>query len=107
MTSGLTGFFEFTALDTNEVSASYTANAAGTHSFLLSTAFTAGDVQQRVNGGAWVTLISAGNTSGSIAGVSVSDTIEVRHTSTDANALKQLTMTAPGAGTDAFAVLFT
>ena len=107
VTSGLTGFFEFTALDTNEVSASYTANAAGTHSFLLSTAFTAGDVQQRVNGGAWVTLISAGNTSGSIAGVSVSDTIEVRHTSTDANALKQLTMTAPGAGTDAFAVLFT
>jgi len=107
VTSALTGYFEFTALDTNDVSAAYTADAAGTHSFLLSSSFTAGDVEQRVNGGAWTTLISAGNTSGSIAGVAVSDTIEVRHTSTDVSALKQLTMTAPGAGTDGFAVLFT
>ena len=107
VTSALTGYFEFTALDTNDVSASYTADAAGTHSFLLSSSFTAGDVEQRVNGGAWTTLISAGNTSGSITGVVLSDTIEVRHTSTDASALKQLTMTAPGAGTDGFAVLFT
>ena len=60
-----------------------------------------------MNGGAWTTLISSGNTSGSITGVVVSDTIELRHTSTDASALKQLNMTAPGGGTDGFAVLFT
>ncbi len=107
VTSALSGYFEFTALDTNDVSASYTANASGSHSFFLSSSFTTGDVERRVNGGAWTTLIPAGNTAGSITGVAVSDTIEVRHTSTDASALKQLTMNAPGAGTDGFAVLFT
>jgi len=107
VTSALTGDFEFTALDTNDVSATYTADAAGTHTFNLSSSFTTGDIEQRVNGGAWTTLISSGNTSGSITGVVVSDTIELRHTSTDASALKQLNMTAPVGGTDGFAVLFT
>ena len=105
VTSALTGDFEFGAVDTNVVSNIYTADGAGTHSFSLSSAFASGDVEYRLNSGSWVTLISAGGTAGSILSVAVSDTIEIRHTSPDVSALKQLTMTAPG--TDGFAVLYT
>lgn len=106
VTSALTGQFEFTALDTNDVSAVYTATVNGTYAFTLSSAFSAGNVEYRLNGGAWTTLIAAGATSGSILGVVATDTIEVRHLSTDPGALKQLDMNAPGAGQDGFAVLF-
>lgn len=107
VTSALESFFEFGALDALDVSNLYTADAAGTYSLSLSTAFASGDVEYRVNGGSWTTLIGASGTSGSITGVSVSDTIEIRHNSPDSSVTKQLTMTAPGAGTNAFAVLFT
>lgn len=110
VTSGLTGFFEFGALDTNVASAQYTADAAATHNFTLSSAFTGGDVEYRIDTGggfgSWTTLIAAGLTTGNIAGVNIGDVIEVRHTSTDVGALKQLDMTATG-GTSAFAVLYT
>lgn len=106
VTTSLTGQFNFGALDTNDVSNVYTATVAGTYAFTLSSAFTVGLVEYRVNGGAWTTLITAGNTSGSILGVNISDTIEVRHTSTDVGALKQLDMAAAGAGQDAYAILF-
>lgn len=106
VTTALSGQFEFGALDTSDVSSIYSATAAGTYSFTLSSAFSAGDVEYRLNGGTWTTLIAAASTSGSIVGVSISDTIEVRHGSSDVGALKQLDMTAPGAGQDGFAILF-
>ena len=106
VTTALTGQFNFGALDTNDVSNVYTATTNGTYNFTLSSAFTAGVVEYRLNGGAFTTLITAGNTSGSIAGVVATDTIEVRHTSNDSGALKQLDMDAPGAGQDAYAILF-
>lgn len=106
VTSALTGFFAFGSKITNAVSAVYTAVQAGTYSFTLSSAFSAGNVQYRLNGGAFTNLITAGNTTGNITGVVATDTIEVRHTSTDPGALKQLTMTAPGGGQSAFAVLY-
>lgn len=107
VTSALSGDFEFGALDASDVSALYTATTAGTFSFSLSTAFTAGDVEYRLNGGSWTNLITAGGTAGSIVGVSISDTIEVRHDSTDSSVTKQLDMNAAGAGQDGFAILFT
>lgn len=107
VTSALTGQFEFGALDTNVVSSTYTATVAGTYSFTLSSTFTVGDVEYRLNGGSWTTLISAASTAGSIVGVSVSDTIEIRHTSTDTSALKHLDMVAAGAGQDGFCILYT
>lgn len=110
VTSALTGFFEFGALDTAVSSASYTADAAGQHDFTLSSAFTLGAVEYRIDTGggfgAWLPLIAAGLTTGNIPGVGVGDIIQVRHQSTDVGALKQLTLTAPGAGTDGFAVLY-
>lgn len=105
-TTALTGQFNFTALDTNDVSAVYTLTVAGAYSFTLSSAFTAGSVEYRVNGGVFLPLITAGNTAGVTAALLLSDTIEIRHTSTDVGALKQLDMNAPGIGQDAYAILF-
>lgn len=107
ITSSLSGQFNFGALDTNDVSNVYTADAAGTHNFSLTSSFTVGDVEYRVNSGTWTQLIAAGNTAGSIAGVSISDTIEIRHQSTDTDALKQIDMVPPGGGTSAYGILYT
>jgi hypothetical protein len=106
VTSALTGLFNFGALDTDEWSASYTADAAGRHSFTLSSSFAAGDVTYRLNGGGSSTLIAAGATVGSISGVSIGDTIEIRHQSSVSGSLKLLTMTAASGGTDGYAVLY-
>jgi hypothetical protein len=105
--SALSGKTNFGALDNSDTSNVYTADAAGQHDFTLSSSFTAGNVEYRLNGGSWTTLITAGGTTGNIAAVSVSDTIEIRHLSTDTDALKQIDMSAPGAGTDAYGILFT
>lgn len=104
--SALSGQFNFGALDTNDVSNLYTATQAGTYNFTLSSSFSSGVVEYRLNGGAWTSLITAGNTSGSIAGVSASDTIEVRHSSAVAGSKKQLSMDAPSSGQDAYAILY-
>lgn len=105
--STLTGLFEFTALDTNDVSAAFTVVTAGTnHVFTLSSAFTLGAVQYRLNGGAYVNLITAGLTTGTILAVALTngDLLEIRHTSTDVGAKKLLTMAVGTA--KAFGVLF-
>jgi hypothetical protein len=107
VTSALTGQFNFGVLDTNVASSVYTAVEAGTYGFTLVSGTTTGDVEARVNGGAWTTLIAQGATSGSIAGIVASDTIEVRHASTDAGLQKLLAMDAPGAGQDGYALLIT
>lgn len=105
-TTALTGQFNFGARAAGITSNLYTATQAGTYNFTLSTAFTTGNVEYRVNGGAWTTLILAGATTGAILGILVSDTIEVRHLSTDAGAEKFLAMAAPGGGTNAYFVPF-
>lgn len=108
VTSALTGQFEFGDLDGSpETSATYTVDAAGVHNFTIGTAFpTTGNVEISINGAGFTTLIAQGLTSGSTGSLSVSDTIRVRHDSVDANALTHLQMTAPGAGTDAWGILF-
>ncbi len=108
VTSALTGKFNFTALDTNDVSAAFTvANGAVDHVFTLSSAFTAGAVEFRINAGAWMVLIAAGATTGTIleALIANGDTIEVRHLSNDIGAQKLLSMTVSAVLT-AYAVLF-
>ncbi len=108
VTTALTGNFNFGALDTNDVSNLYTADAAGQHDFTIGTAMpSTGDVEYQLNGGGWLQLIAQGGTTGNIAGVVVSDTIEIRHASTDSNVETEIEMLAPGAGTDAYGVLFT
>lgn len=105
-TSGLTGQFNFGALDTNDVSNLYTATVAGTYNFTLSSSFSSGSVEYRINAGAWLPLITAGNTTGSIPAIVLTNTIEIRHTSSVGGSKKHLDMDAPGAGQDGYAVLF-
>jgi hypothetical protein len=107
LSSALTGLFEFGALDTNVASAAFTVDAGGNdHDFTLSSAFAAGSVEYRINGGAWTSLITAGNTTGTIPNASINngDTIEIRHTSSDVGAQKLIEMDDGVAA--AFAVLY-
>ena len=107
VTSALTGAFAFGALDTDDVSNSFTvADDSTDHDFDISSSFTAGDVQYRINAGSWTTLISAGGTSGTIGSglITNGDTIDVRHRSSDSGAQKLLEMDLSATLT-AFAVL--
>lgn len=107
--SDIVGQWAFGTLDQADVSTAYTiaiGDGGTDHAFSLSTAFTAGDVEYRVNGGSWTTLITAGGTSGSVPNASIvdGDTLEVRHGSTDTNPQKLLRMTVGGT-LKAYAVL--
>jgi hypothetical protein len=106
--TALSGAFNFGALDTNEDSFDFVVvDDTQDHDFTLSSAFTLGAVERRINGGAWSTLIAAGLTTGTIlaAALNNGDTIEVRHASTDVGALKLLSMEV-SAVLEAYAVLF-
>lgn len=70
------------AIAQNVISAVYTMPTAGptTITLNLGTALSTGDVEARVNGGAFSVIIAAGLTTGTILAVVLNDTIEVRHT---------------------------
>ncbi len=103
--SGLTGQFNFGALDQNVTSAVYTATQNGTYAFTVNTAFATGQVEYRLNGGAFTPLIIFPATSGSILGVVATDTIEIRHTSSTSGSQTFLAMDAPSTGQDGYAIL--
>lgn len=104
MTWGLEGQQNLGILSSSVVSAVYTVDSAGAHSAALVTSLS-GDVEYRVNGGAWTTLISSGSTSGSTSSLSVSDTLEIRHLDASLSTDRFLALTAPSGGTDAYALL--
>lgn len=91
------------SLSQNVTSASYTAPDTGTYNFEIGTAFATGAVEARINAGAWASVIAATNTSGTLAGVTAADTIEVRHTEASA-AQTLLKIVPPTSTTGAFAV---
>ena len=105
VTSTMTGYQELGVLDNGDVSNVFTADTTGNHTVAMTTFFTSGNVEYRLNGGSWTTIITAGTKSGVISGVTSGDTIELRHLSTDTGALKLLNILSAGA--DGFAVLFT
>lgn len=103
--TALTGQFNFGALNQNTVSNLYTATVTGTYNVSINTALATGNVEYRLNAGAWTTVISTGNTTGSFSATS-GDTVELRHTSGTAATQTFLTFNAPGAGQDGYAVLY-
>ncbi len=103
--TGLSGQFNFGALDQNTVSNLYTATVTGTYAVSINTALATGNVEYRLNAGAWTTVIATGNTTGSFA-ATAADTVELRHTSGTAGTETFLTFNAPGAGQDGYAVLY-
>lgn len=94
-------------LTQNAIGAVYTAPTTGTYTFNLGVALSSGNVEARINGGAFSTVIAAGNTTGTLAGVVASDTIEVRHTQSGGGAGGEtfLEVDAPSSSVDAYAIL--
>lgn len=91
-------------LSQNEVSREYTAPDTGSYDFEIGAALSTGDVEARINGGAWAAVISSGTT-GTLAGVTASDTIEVRHTEPSVGSPTILTIAPPTSTAGAFGVL--
>ena len=105
VTTGLAGQHAFGLSAQNVTSPNqYTATTAGTYALTLSSAFTAGAVEASINGGAFASIIAAGLTTGNILGIVATDTIDLRHTSSDGSIKKQCDMNAPGAGQNGFAI---
>jgi hypothetical protein len=65
-----------------ELPVSYAAVSTSTHNVTLGVAFTLGNVEYRLNAGAWTNVITAGGTTGGFA-VTALDVIELRHTAND------------------------
>lgn len=106
VTSSLTGDFELGDLAASVASATYTVDAAVVHTVTIGTAFaTTGNVEININGGGWVTIIPQGSTSGVTAALSISDTIQLRHDSTDTGHVTMMTLTGSGA-TSAWGILY-
>lgn len=105
----LIGEFAWGVLDDGDISPIYDVQSGDDstdHDFTLSTAFTSGDVEYRLDGGSFLQLIAAGMTTGTIpnAGLSVGTDIEIRHLSPDTTPQKLLVMDVGGAER-AYAVL--
>lgn len=97
---------ELGVLALNVVSSVYTAPATGTININIGTALATGDVEYRVNGGAFAVGIAATNTSGTITGVTSGDEIEIRHTQSGDNSSETfVNLDTPGNNNDAFGVL--
>lgn len=79
-TSALSSQFYLGSTTAGSGGNAYTALASGTYVVNIGAAFAAGNVEYRLNGGAWTTCITTGNTTGNIPGVTATDTIELRHT---------------------------
>lgn len=91
-------------LDTYQTSLEYEAPETGTYTVDLEAALDS-DVFYKLNGGTWTSCVTAGNTSGSITGVTIGDIIEIRHedsTTTDEELL--LTVTPPTSTEGAYGV---
>ena len=89
----------------NVISPTYTAPVTATYTFNLGTALATGIVEARINVGGFVTVIAAGLTTGTLAGVTATDTIEVRHTEPSISGETFLEIDAPASTIDAYAIL--
>jgi len=88
------------------ISPTWAAPVTGTYTFNIGTAMPSGAVQARINGGSWQTVIAAGNVTGTLAGVTASDTIEVQHLSNTGTATETfLEAVAPSGTVNAYAIM--
>lgn len=87
------------------VSNSWTAPVTGDYPFSIGTANTGGPIEARINGGSWATVIATSGTTGTLTGVTASDTIEVRANGlTLARSETFLRIGAPSSSANGFAI---
>ena len=91
-------------LDTYQTSLAYTAPETGSYTVTIEAALDS-DVFYKLNGGSWTSCVTAGNTTGTIAGVTASDIIEIRHEdSTTTSEELLVTLTPPSSAVGAYGV---
>lgn len=103
----LSGDFNFGALANQVVSNAWTAPDTGSYGFTIGHANTTGFIQARINGGTWGNVILANQTTGTLAGVTAGDTIEVRtNTSLTLSGVTEtiLRVDSPTSAEDAYAI---
>lgn len=105
VTSGLTGDEYLGTLDTLETSLPWTAPTTGTYAFTLDSVL-AGDVYAKINGGAFASIITAGNLTGNLVGVTAGDIIEIRHDDSSSSGEVLIAIDSPSSDDDAFAVFY-
>jgi hypothetical protein len=66
-------------LRASDISNSYTTVVGGVFTVRIGAAYSTSNVEHRINGGSWLTIITAGGTSGTTASLTATDTIELRH----------------------------
>lgn len=103
----LSGFFNFGSLADQVTSAQFTAPTTGSYGFSCGTDKTGGTVEAQVNGGGWSTIIASGTANtGTLAGVTASDTIEVRSNALTFGSRSDtiLIVDTPSSSSDAYAI---
>lgn len=103
--SELAGLNNLGALSASETSPVFVAPTTGTYTATIEDSIGSGDVEVRINGGSWTTLIASGNISNTFA-VTTSDDLEFRHTGSETpDEYRFLLISPAGVGTDAYAIL--
>jgi len=93
----------------NVITGVHTAADTGTYTISIarSAFLSAGIVEVRINGGAFSTVITTNNSSGTVAGVVALDMLEFRHTQTGTGDQTALRVTGPTSGFEGYAILTT
>ena len=89
----------------NPLPTAYVAAATGTYTINIGSAFSTGNVQYRLNGGSWTTSFAAGLTTGTIPGVTATDTIELRHDANDGAQINFVELQNPSATAVAYGLM--
>jgi len=104
--STLDNDFNWGNLDDAVISSTFTAPDTGTYNFSTGVNIPTGILEGRINGGSFSTIISAGTSTGTLAGVTATDTIEVRHTETGGSPAETfLECIPPSSSVGAYAIL--
>jgi len=88
----------------NALPTAYVAAATGTFTINIGSAFSTGNVQYNINAGGWVTSFAAGLTTGTIPGVSATDSIQIRHDADDGAQLNFVEIQNPSAVAVAYGI---
>jgi hypothetical protein len=104
----LEGDFNMGVLENQDVGAEWTAPDTGSYGFTMGIPNTTGFIQARINGGSWSNIILVNQTTGTLAGVTAGDTIEVRSNTSLSLALfdTMLIIDSPISDEDAYAIFY-
>jgi len=95
----------FGVQDTNVVGTIASAPDTGTYTFTIGTAIPNGVVEAQINGGGYSTIIATSGTTGTLAGVTAGDTVDVRHTESVAVYETFLEVISPTSSVNAYGIL--